>query len=200
LRGFRGKADADIADSLQGINQFNLTVSQGIEGLGSTDNGNPLASRAAGRVDFSKIEGTIGRTQPLPGRFSAYASLYGQYAFTPLLVSEQCGYGGRFFGRAFDPSEMLGDSCFEALGELRYDLMPMVSQITQAQLYAFTDYGRLYTRDAAAGTDASMHGASIGVGLRLAVLKNFSTDLQTAKAIDGPRNDWRFFFAVTANY
>jgi hemolysin activation/secretion protein len=200
LRGFRGKADADIADSLQGINQFNVTFSQGIEGLGSTDNGNPLASRAAGRVDFSKLEGTIGRMQPLPARFSAYASLYGQYAFTPLLVSEQCGYGGRFFGRAFDPSELLGDSCWEALGELRYDLPPTVPQIEQAQLYAFTDYGRLYTRDAAAGTDASMHGASIGVGLRLAVLKNFSTDLQTAKAIDGPRNDWRFFFAVTANY
>ena len=67
LRGFRGKADADIADSLQGINQFNVTFSQGIEGLGSTDNGNPLASRAAGRVDFSKIEGTVSRTQPLPG-------------------------------------------------------------------------------------------------------------------------------------
>jgi hemolysin activation/secretion protein len=200
LRGFRGKADADIADSLQGINQFNATFSQGIEGLGSTDNGNPLASRAAGRVDFSKIEGTIGRTQPLPARFSVYASLYGQYAFTPLLSSEQCGYGGRFFGRAFDPSEMLGDSCWEALGELRYDLPPAVPQIEQAQLYAFTDYGRLYTRDPAVGTDASTHGASAGAGLRLAVLKNFNTDLQAAKAIDGPRNDWRFFFAVSAHY
>jgi len=200
LRGFRGKADADIADSLQGINQFNATFSQGIEGLGSTDNGNPLASRAAGRVDFSKIEGTIGRTQPLPARFSVYASLYGQYAFTPLLSSEQCGYGGRFFGRAFDPSEMLGDSCWEALGELRYDLPPAVPQIEQAQLYAFTDYGRLYTREPAVGTDASTHGASAGAGLRLAVLKNFNADLQAAKAISGERNDWRFFFAVTAKY
>jgi len=200
LRGFRGKADADIADSLQGINQFNVTFSQGIEGLGSTDNGNPLASRAAGRVDFSKLEGTIGRMQPLPARFSAYASLYGQYAFTPLLVSEQCGYGGRFFGRAFDPSELLGDSCWEALGELRYDLPPTVPQIEQAQLYAFTDYGRLYTMDPAVGTAASTHGASAGAGLRLAVLKNFNADLQAAKAISGERNDWRFFFAVTAKY
>ena len=200
LRGFRGKADADIADSLQGINQFNVTFSQGVDGLGSTDNGNPLASRAAGRVDFSKIEGTIGRTQPLPGRFSAYGSLYGQYAFTPLLASEQCGYGGRFFGRAFDPSEMLGDSCWEALGELRYDLSALMPQITQAQLYTFTDYGRLFTREPAIGTDASVHGASAGAGLRLGMLKNFNADLQTAKAIDGPRNVWRFFFAVTASY
>jgi hemolysin activation/secretion protein len=200
LRGFRGKADADMSDSLQGINQFNVTFSQGIEGLGSTNNGNPLASRAAGRVDFSKIEGTVGRTQPLPGRFSAYASMYGQYAFTPLLSEEQCGYGGRFFGRAFDPSQMLGDSCFEALGELRYDLPPTVPQIEQAQLYAFTDYGRLYTREPAVGTDAFTHGASAGAGLRLVVLKNFNADLQAAKAIEGPRNDWRFFFLIAAHY
>jgi hemolysin activation/secretion protein len=200
LRGFRGKADADIADSLLGINQFSLTFSQGIHGLGSTDNGNPLASRAAGRVDFSKIEGIIGRMQPLQGRLSAYASLYGQYAFTPLLVSEQCGYGGRFFGRAFDPSELLGDRCWEALGELRYDLPPPVPQIEQAQLYAFADYGWLYTINPAIGTDTSTHGASAGAGLRLAVLKNFSADLQAAKAIEGPRNGWRFFFAVAARY
>ena len=199
LRGLRVKADADIADRLLGINQFNVTFAQGITGLGSTDNGNLLASRAAGRVDFSKIETTIARTQPLPAQFSAYASLYGQYAFTPLLVSEQCGYGGRFFGRAFDPSQLIGDSCWQALGELRYDL-PTTMQISQAQLYAFTDYGQLYTREAAVGTDASTHGASAGAGLRLGVLKYFNVDLQAAKAISGERNDWRFFFAATAKY
>jgi hemolysin activation/secretion protein len=197
LRGFRGKADADIADSLQGINQFNVTLSQGFIGAGSTDNGNPLATRAAGRVDFSKIEGSIGRTQPLPANFSAYASVYAQHAFTPLLTSEQCGYGGRFFGRAFEPSELLGDSCWEALGELRYDL-PTTKQISQAQLYVFTDYGKLYTIDAAIGTDASPHGASAGAGLRLGVFQNFNADLQVAKAISGERNDWRFFFALSA--
>jgi len=199
LRGLRAKADADIADSLQGINQFNVTFSQGIEGLGSTNNGNPLASRAAGRVDFSKIEGTVGRTQPLPARFSAYASLYGQYAGTSLLSSEQCGYGGRFFGRAFDPSQILGDHCWQALGELRYDL-PTTAQIPQAQLYGFSDYGKVYTIEPATGTDASAHGASAGAGLRLALLNNFNTDLQAAKAVGGPRNDWRFFFAATAKY
>ena len=72
LRGFRIKADADIADDLKGVNQLNVTFSQGIQGLGSTANGNPLASRAAGRVDFTKIEATVSRTQQLTGPFSAY--------------------------------------------------------------------------------------------------------------------------------
>lgn len=199
LRGVRFKADGDLADQSQGVNQFNVIFSQGIHGLGGTDNSNPLASRAAGRVDFTKIESTISRTQPLPANFSAYASLYGQYAFTSLLSSEQCGFGGRYFGRAFDPSELLADRCWEALGEIRYDL-PTITEIKQAQLYGFTDYGKVYTIEPATGTDSSAHGASAGVGLRLSLFGHVRADLQAAKAIAGERNDWRFFFAVTAGY
>ncbi len=200
LRGFRAKVYADAADPWQGINQVNITISQGIDGLGSTDNGNPLASRAAGRVDFTKIEATVSHTQSLPERFSAFGSLYGQYASTPLLSPEQCGYGGRFFGRAFDPSELLGDSCWEAIGELRYDPPLTNPQITQLQFYGFADYGELFTREPAIGTDAQTHGASAGAGLRLAFLNHVNADLQAAKAVSGPRDDWRFFAAVTATY
>lgn len=200
LRGLRSKIDADFADFLQGINQLNITASQGIKGFGSTDNGNPLASRAAGRVDFTKFEATVSHTQPLAERFSAFASLYGQYAATPLLSSEQCGYGGRFFGRAFDPSQLLGDSCWEAIGELRYDPVIAIPQISQMQFYGFTDYGELHTRDPAVGTTADTHGASAGAGLRLGMLNNFNADLQAAKAVAGPRDDWRFFFSITASY
>ena len=200
LRGFRVKADADFADPWQGINQFNVTVSQGIEGLGSTEDGNPLASRLVGRVDFDKIEATVSRTQPLFDRFSAYVSAYGQYAGTPLLVPEQCGFGGRYYGRAFDPSELLGDSCIEAIGELRYDIPLQPVPLAQtAQLYTFTDYGQLYTRDVSLGTPAVQDAASVGGGIRLGWVNHVDADLSIAKAIDGPRNDERFFFILTAH-
>ena len=58
LRGVRVKADGDLADGFGGTDQWNVTFSQGIDGLGSTANGDPLASRAAGRVDFTKVEAT----------------------------------------------------------------------------------------------------------------------------------------------
>jgi hemolysin activation/secretion protein len=199
LRGFRAKADADFADRWLGVNQLNLTVSQGIEGLGSTQNGNPLASRAAGTVDFTKVEATASHTQPLFDRFSFYVSGYGQYAFDPLLSPEQCGYGGRYFGRAFDPSQLLGDSCVEAIGELRYDLPAIIRQLTQSQLYAFGDYGALHTISPAVGTPANADAASAGVGYRLG-WQYFNADLQVAKAIEGPINDWRFFFILAAKY
>ncbi len=198
LRGLRFKADADMADSLQGINQFNATFSQGISGLGSSTNGNPLASRAAGRVDFSKIEGYASHLQPLVPNLSMLVAAYGQFAFTPLLAPEQCGYGGVRFGRAFDPSQLLGDSCWEASGELRFDL-PVAAQLQQAQLYSFTDFGQLYTQQPAIGTAAVTRAASAGAGVRLG-WQYFNADLSAAKAIEGPRNDWRFFFTLAARY
>jgi hemolysin activation/secretion protein len=200
LRGFRVRVDGDLADQWGGVNQLNFTFSQGIGGLGSTANGNLLATRAAGRVDFSKVEGTISRTQPLVDRFSAFVSWYGQFGFTPLLSPEQCGYGGRFFGRAFDPSQLLGDSCWMAIGELRYDLPGLLPELSHAQLYAFADHGRTYVRAPALGTDGDAGGTSAGTGLRFALLDHFDADLQAAKAVDGPRHSWRFFFSVNARY
>jgi hemolysin activation/secretion protein len=199
LRGFRAKADADMADPWRGINQLNVTVSQGIKGLGSTANGNPLASRADGRVDFTKIEALASHLQPLFGGFSAFLSGYGQYATTSLLTPEQCSFGGRFFGRAFDPSQLLGDSCLMGNAELRYDLTPFW-HVTQAQLYGFTDGGQVFDRVPGVGFPANIHAASAGAGLRLGWLDYLTADLTIANAIDGPRDDTRFFFAVTGKY
>jgi hemolysin activation/secretion protein len=199
LRGVRGKIDADFADRLRGVNQFNLTFSQGIQGLGSTENGNPLASRTVGRVDFSKVEFSANRTQPLFTPVSVYLSAYAQYAFEPLLTPEQCGYGGRFFGRAFDPSQFLGDSCFEALAELRYDIPTLVPQGGLVQLYSFTDYGRLWTRSPSVGTVGQAEAASVGGGVRFGFRDYINVDLQAAKGVEVPR-DWRFFVAITAKY
>jgi hemolysin activation/secretion protein len=218
LRGVRFKADSDWADRWLGINQVNVTVSHGFEGFGSsqnntaeeiiaTQNPNPnLLSNAAGRVDFTKIEATLSRTQPLFGPFSAFGSIYGQYAGEPLLVSEQCGYGGRFFGRAYDPSQLLGDHCVEAILEFRYDLPKFAKQITQAQLYSYGDYGKLWVLGpgfidpTTGGISANQVGASAGGGLRVAFWDSLSADLSVAKAVHGIREDTRFFFIIGAKY
>lgn len=200
LRGARLRVDADIADGLQGINQVSVGVSQGLPGLGSTENGNPLATRAAGKVDFTKVDGYVSRLQPLFGRFSAFVAAYGQYAVTSLLVPEQCGFGGRVFGRAFDPSELLGDHCWGASAELRYDIASAASSLPDVQLYGFTDRGQVFTIEPAVGTAASATGASAGGGVRLRWQNIVNVDLSAAKAIEGPRDDWRYFFVSTARY
>jgi hemolysin activation/secretion protein len=200
LRGLRAKAEGDFADGWNGINQISVIVSKGFEGLGSTENGHLNASRSAGRVDFSKVEVYASRLQPLPGRFSALIAAYGQYAFTSLLAPEQCGFGGRQFGRAFDPSELLGDRCWQVSAELRYDIPSTLTLVPNVQLYAFTDKGQADTIAPAVGTASQVSGASAGGGIRLGWQNYFNADLSAAKAVDGPRDDWRFFLVTTARY
>ncbi|HEV3371852.1 MAG TPA: POTRA domain-containing protein [Xanthobacteraceae bacterium] len=201
LRGARFKANGDWADPFNGINQVNVIVSKGVQGLGATSNGQPLASRINGRVDFSKVEATVTRVQQLPANFSFLIAAYGQYAGTALLNPEMCGYGGRVFGRAYDPSNLVADECAETLGELRFDIPGMgmmPKQLTQAQLYGFTDWGTLHNLAPDVGTPRNVNAASAGGGLRLGWLNMFTADLSADKAVEGPRNDWRFFFVLSA--
>jgi hemolysin activation/secretion protein len=201
LRGGRIKANGDWADPFNGINQVNLIFSQGLVGLGSTSNGQPLASHVNGRVDFSKVEATLTRVQQLPANFSVLLAAYGQYAGTPLLNPELCGYGGRVFGRAFDPSNLVADECVETLEELRFDVPPMLwrpKELTQAQLYGYADWGTLHNLAPDVGTPRNVNAASAGGGLRLGWLNMITADVSAAKAVEGPRNDWRFFFVLSA--
>jgi hemolysin activation/secretion protein len=200
LRGFRLRAEADWVDSIGGVNQLYAVFSQGIHGLGSTDNGNPLASRAAGRVDFNKIEATFARLQSLGGGFSFFVAALGQYGFTPLLYPEVCGYGGRVFGRAFDPSQVIGDHCAEILGELRFDLPPFAREVTQTQLYLYADRAWLHNIAPDPGIPGTVNAASAGGGLRLGWLNAVYLDLYAVKAVEGPRDDWRFRFILTSRY
>jgi hemolysin activation/secretion protein len=215
LRGFRLRAEADSADETGAINQLFFVFSHGYQGLGSTKNGSDLASRANGRVDFTKMELTLSRLQPLFDQFSLLVAAYGQYALTPLLVSELCGYGGRVFGRAFDPSQFVSDTCIEALAELRYDIPLQLPGLSQAQLYGFMDHGWLHNIAPVPGTFENVDAASIGAGLRLGWLNAITADLSAAQIAQGqgligtsalppgilepgPRRNTRFFFILTA--
>jgi len=215
MRGIRLRADADSADQTGAINQLYFVFSQGVRGLGATQNGQDLASRLNGRVDFSKMELTVSRLQPLPlPAFSALIAAYGQYAMTPLLVSEMCGYGGRLFGRGFDPSQFISDSCFEALFELRYDIPIQLPALTQTQLYGFFDHGWLHNLAPVPGTFTSVDAASFGGGLRLGWLNAVTADLTVTQVAQGqglvgttalpgvlsagPQKNTRFFFILGA--
>lgn len=204
LRGLRARLDYDRADSLGGINLVQAILSQGLDGLGSTGNDNPIPSRGSGRVDFTKIEGTASRTQPLafvlPG-LSAYVAAYGQFALDPLLVVEQCAYGGKTFGRAFDPSALTGDNCVIGLGELRYDLPIHANPFSKTQLFGFIDYGWLERKTTSVGTPSQQQASSAGVGLRLGWRENIYATGELAKSVGGDVDlGWRGHVEMTVRY
>ncbi len=204
VRGLRARLDYDHADNFGGINLLQATLSRGVDGLGSTDNDNPIPSRVGGRVDFSKIEATISRVQDLrsfaPG-FSLYGVLYGQYAWNPLLVVEQCSYGGKLYGRAFDPSALTGDSCVNAAVELRYDPTIAGNPFSRTQLFGFVDQGFLSRLTTTAGTPSDQSGSSAGGGIRLGWQDNVSIGLEAARGIGGDLDkNWRGHAELTVKY
>ncbi|MGR9168628.1 ShlB/FhaC/HecB family hemolysin secretion/activation protein [Rhizobium sp. KDH_Rht_773_N] len=201
IRGFRLKADYDNADEFNGINQATFTLSQGIGGLGATSADNPYASRENGRPDFTSISLYLSRLQGLGSGFSFFGAVEGSYSFDPLLAAEECSYGGRFAGRAFDPSELTGDRCFTALAELRYDLPEISPDVSSAQLYQFIDFGSVHRIDPAAGEDRNADGSSAGVGFRAGWQNHLNIDVSAAKPLHGRSDkDWRFFLAVNTRF
>ena len=69
----------------------------------------PESSRANGEHDFTRAKLSATRIQDLwAPNWSAYMSLAGQYAFDPLLASEEFALGGPVYGRAYDAGEENG--------------------------------------------------------------------------------------------
>lgn len=204
LRIIRGEFDFDHADEIGGVTQAIASVSQGFDGLGSTHDGNPLASRANGRVDFTKATLQLSRTQSFGQSNSAYVVGYGQIAASSLLSSQQCGYGGAFIGRAFGPSIVTGDDCALVLGELRHDFDTSQAGLSKLQLYAFGDYGSVWNINPALGTPAQDDGVSVGTGLRFG-WKSLDADIQAAYQVKQPSSvsaggRLGVFFDLTARF
>ena len=190
LRIVRGELDYQLADEFGGTNRIIGTVALGIEGLGSTQNGNPLASRTPGVVDFFKITGEASRTQDLGAGWSLHGSIFGQYSADPLLSSQECGFGGRTYGRGFDTSIITGDHCVQTMLELRHDLDvidAIEGYISYAQPYAFIDYGAIWNINPPAGTPTHDDGASAGLGIRFGS-ERFATDVAVSHVLDAPQS------------
>jgi len=90
--------------------------------------------------------------------------MVGQYTSDSLLSSEEFGYGGMSFGRAYDSSEITGDKGMAASIELRYRLDIKIPHIN-FQPFIFYDIGKVWNIDPSDKNKIS--GASAGGGFRL---------------------------------
>ena len=199
LRGVRFKADLERDDDTGGHLAAGAVLSHGLPGLGASANGTPLLSRANGRVDFTTMSVSAAYDHPLGDHFSAHVAASAQLAGTPLLSPEECGYGGKEFGRAFDPSEITGDDCALMSGELRFNpSLPQLS-IGALQFYAFADYGRVFRIAPSFGTPSNDAGASAGAGMRLTG-DNYGLDVAAAKPLFGRADSgWRAFLSLSVH-
>lgn len=141
---------------------INATLTQGLGILGASSDGARNLSRAEAQSDFTKLELSASRLQTLDDDWSALVQASGQIASGPLYASEEFGYGGQIYGRAYDSSEVVGDGGAEAAIELRYTGFRTMQPIN-VEPFVFYDYGFVTNEDAAQANFDSLSSAGGGV-------------------------------------
>lgn len=205
LRVIRAGGAYDFVDGYNGINIVDAGVSQGVNIFNESTSGSANLTNASGRSDFTKVNLTAARLQGLPGPFSLQIAVTGQYAFSQLLVSEQFGFGGVPFGRAYDPSEYTGDHGAAGRVELRYAGPYRDDIVNSWDLYAYYDIGAVWRIDSRF-LEARASAASVGGGVRFRVFDNLSGYLEVSDPLTGSviargedGDEPRFFFSLRAD-
>ncbi|HUB97525.1 MAG TPA: POTRA domain-containing protein [Stellaceae bacterium] len=200
----------DRADRWNGVNLLTLQESDGLPILGASAFDHATPTRLFERSDFRKVLGEASRQQDL----SAFAAGWGALAAIAaqrslggaLPSSQQFGVGGPIYGRAYDPSDIIGDNGLAGRTELQYTRAAPGYGLDSVQPYGFFDTAHVYHNVASAGPQ---HLSSAGGGVRATVEERFSADLQIAKPLtrdlsielDQPNaRPWRFFFALSAQF
>lgn len=196
----------DSTDRLGGINQIGLQLDQGLKILDASEEGSKELSRIKGQVDYRKLVLTGQRLQSLSGNWSVLANLSAQFASAKLLALEEIGIGGERCVRAYNPSEITGDSGACALLEVRYDRTMNTQSQTGYQLYGFYDAGQL-RRISPGSLEKKASLESTGIGVRINHQGWLSSSLEFAwpqkkevdsRALDIDAN--RVFFNLTARF
>jgi hemolysin activation/secretion protein len=164
-------------DAWSGQNALGATVSQGLPLLGASPAGQVNLSRAEAKPDFTKLNFDASRLQGLGEDWGAYTALTGQVSSMPLYSSEQFGYGGQAFGRAYDDSEIIGDQGVAVSEELRYSGIGSWLGL-QPMPYGFYDIGAVWNKGPSATPYAS--GSAAGAGFRMFSDFGFSSNLGLA--------------------
>lgn len=202
IHAVRAGAVYDRSDGWDGYNILSTTLSQGIDGFGSSQKGDRNLSRAGAAPDFTKAEWSLSRLQAITGDWSLLAATSGQWASGVLYSSEQFGYGGQSFGRAYDASDITGDNGISGSLELRYGGIP-TWDFMNILPYAFYDIGEVW--NGAVGQPKSESGASVGAGVRFTTAWQESGNLGlawpltrsiTAPVYGGSTNGPRFLLQI----
>lgn len=168
------------------INALDVQISQGLNIFGSSDKGDAGLTRAAGDPNFTKLNAEFQRLQRVTDKVNILLAGRGQWSSNALLSSEEFGVGGVNIGRAYDPSEIVGDDGIAGKVEVQWT-NPLESDweyLEEYQLYTFYDAGRVWNEDATTSADKRNSATSAGLGVRANLVK----DVETGLAIAFPLN------------
>ncbi len=207
LRVLYARADGDMLT--EAFNRrFQLaggvTLRKGISGLGATDTGSALLTRANAKPDAFLVRGIASAETYVAAGFNGTLRLQAQYSGSPLAPFEQLTLGNLSVGRGYDPAAVIGDSGIAASFELRYGSLPLHPLLSAAP-YAFFDAGYVHNNDAAlSGLERGRSLRSIGAGVVFRVANRANLEVTYAHPLDATapgvrRKDDRLLIQLTAS-
>lgn len=202
IRAVRAGLTWTILDRLDGQNALDVEASQGVGGTRKDD---PLASRAGADSNFTKATFDYERFQRFASVYGLTVGFGGQWTNEPLLTSEQYALGGRRFGRAYEPAELVGDRALAARAEAVYFGRASSAWLGSYQLYVFYDIGKVWNKTATGIAPQSL--ASAGLGTRTSLGRYLNASLEVAWPLTKPvashrehGNDARILGSLTARF
>ncbi len=201
----------NFADSYYGANNIGMNFRKGLPFAGYSSNTNQFTadtSRPGGYANYQKFSAQVSRLQAIYGNISLLGVASGQWAFVPLLSSEQFTFGGIPIGRGYDPAELIGDRGVAASLELRYD-KGFGYFVNNLQFYAFYDIGGIWNLLVNAAAPAKLSASSTGLGVRFTMTKFVSGNLLWAQPLTKEvaaeeliHQGWRprTFFSIVASF
>lgn len=209
LRVLRLGLSVETQDDLGGRTSAGVTLSQGLNVAGASEAGDSRLSRGNGDPQFTSIAGRFSHSLPFGSEFALKASGQVQYAFDPLLASEEIGFGGTSSGSAFSSSVISGDSGIGGRLELIWfwALPPDAdfNLLVQGQTYTFIDGGAIWQMARPTGERAHDGLSSTGLGTRFQLEDKVYGGWEVAFPIDNPAdepkpNSARLFFQLGASF
>ncbi len=196
---------ADHRDQLQGANRADVKLRHGFDIFDASDSGDPLNSRRGADGSFTSLRLDLARLQRLSDSVRLYLGAAFQYAFDPVLASEEFALGGLAFGRGYDPAELTDDNGLAGTLELQIAPGLGLEYVENYHVYGFYDIGQVWDHGSSYGSGQSL--ASLGFGARVAVTEWLQIDGEVAvpltKSLSAARgNDEaaQFFFTVTTRF
>jgi hemolysin activation/secretion protein len=173
-----------VLDRLDGFNALDVDFTQGLGDTGASD---VLKSRVGASGVFNKTSFDYERSQFIGPAFDVTVGVGGQWADSPLLSSEQFALGGRRFGRAYEPAELVGERALAFRIEPRHHGSPAVLGFSSYQLFGFFDIGQVWRAgDQTAGTPDRQSLASAGFGTRMFLRQSVVAVVEVAWPLTKP--------------
>jgi hemolysin activation/secretion protein len=191
-------ADYRLQDSFAGWNYLSVTARQGLDILGASRKNDDLSSRDGAFGNFSLLNFSFSRLQQFSDVWSVRASVNGQWAGGPLLISQQFYLGDAAYGPGF----YSGDSGIYAYGEMRFDQSVSNDILKGYQLYGFFDKGAVWSFN---NDGQVLSIASAGAGIRFFLAEQWQAGAGFAVPVHAgtTANDFhavRFLFTLSNSF